>query len=634
MESVLKGSPALFLAAALSLQGAARAVTKVELDQAPYKDPEFGYELKVFRRWNAIPAKPGERSAMIRTWSGDDGQSLQVFRWDDAPAGTGKAGYQPTEEGKEDGEASPLAGAAELPLLHLRFLASVRDPATLEKLEKLRKEGDDVQRLSGEEKEAARAACLEGYRALLGDLLKGLEAKAREAGVPEAYREERNAFDAIARGGEPPAEGIARLLVSLGQSRGMLRHLLSLDMRIASTRPFPCLQGLKGTRYDFTRQGVMGLALEYPVPGSRIGLLYLALPEDMKRLTPLFEASAKSFRPPPTQWKAPGAAEIVADDPRSEARAAAGKSIMGATGWWQLDTPRYIIVSNLKKDSRFPRAVAEQLEAMRDLYERLIPTVEPILAISIVRICKSLDEYLAYGAPPGSAGYWSSYHKELVLFGPESGGKVSEDNSLAVVRHEAFHQYVFYAMGNVAPHSWLNEGTGDFFSGGKLLKEGERTRVQVGEFDWRNAIISQCISAGTHVPLEKLVRYSQNEYYANATLCYAEGWSLVYYLLKGTPEGSPYRSIIPTYLETLQECKDARRANEEAFAGIDMKALEADWMAFYKNTAARQRAAKSDKIAPMVGKLKPAPLPKAAPPAEKAPDPGEGTPEGEEKDPP
>ena len=35
---------------------------------------------------------------------------------------------------------------------------------------------------------------------------------------------------------------------------------------------------------------------------------------------------------------------------------------------------------------------------------------------SVVRVCANRDQYVSYGGPPSSAGFWNSATEELVLF--------------------------------------------------------------------------------------------------------------------------------------------------------------------------------------------------------------------------
>jgi hypothetical protein len=82
------------------------------------------------------------------------------------------------------------------------------------------------------------------------------------------------------------------------------------------------------------------------------------------------------------------------------------------------------------------------------------------------------------------------------------------------------------------------------------------------------------------VPIKDIIRYSQPQYYANATLCYAQGWSIVYFLETGLPTGHPWENILPTYLTTLQETQDKDKAVDAAFKDVDLDAFEAAWIAY------------------------------------------------------
>ena len=78
------------------------------------------------------------------------------------------------------------------------------------------------------------------------------------------------------------------------------------------------------------------------------------------------------------------------------------------------------------------------------------------LTRSVVRVCGARTNGVWRAS---SAGYWNYRDEELVLY-DDKGGAAAH---MGVLNHEAFHQYIFYFYGNLAPHSWYNEGTGDFF---------------------------------------------------------------------------------------------------------------------------------------------------------------------------
>jgi hypothetical protein len=207
---------------------------------------------------------------------------------------------------------------------------------------------------------------------------------------------------------------------------------------------------------------------------------------------------------------------------------------------------------------------------------------------SVVRVCSSRDEYLSYGGSPQSAGYFHSGHEELVIFDDkEVGGR---RDTWLVLNHEAFHQYIFYFYGKISPHSWYNEGTGDYYSGFQL----KNNRFVLKPAEWRVLTIKEAIRIGKYVPLKELVRYTQDEYYgdkkrydfADGLHNYAQGWSLIYFLRTGEKQSKRWNprwsTILEIYLETLAATEDLDAAVDKAFEGVDWDELEAAWLEYTK----------------------------------------------------
>jgi hypothetical protein len=204
-------------------------------------------------------------------------------------------------------------------------------------------------------------------------------------------------------------------------------------------------------------------------------------------------------------------------------REARKKKIENLKDWDALDTPNYLIVYNKEVKRPLLRKIAAHIEAIRrDVYEKLFPPTNRVTAISVVRVCRDRAEYHRYGGPGGSAGYWSRGDEELVLYEDQSNKK----DSLRVLYHEAFHQYIHYAVGDVAPHSWFNEGHGDYFAGHNY----SAGKFKSAPFRWRTGIIANALAQKTYVPLDRFLKFTQGEYYSNPGLCYAQGWSFVYFL--------------------------------------------------------------------------------------------------------
>jgi hypothetical protein len=247
-------------------------------------------------------------------------------------------------------------------------------------------------------------------------------------------------------------------------------------------------------------------------------------------------------------------------------------------GWAVHVSPKknYVVIYNTKnnKNKTLAKIIAERIERIREqVYEVQFPPSEPVTSVSIVRVCGDAKEYHAYGGPGGSAGYWSSGTEELVFYDASPARNI-DDDTLAVLYHEAFHQYIYYSVGSVAPHSWFNEGHGDYYAGAEY-KGG---KFNIKPFDWRIGTVKSAINEGPreftvlkdentgverkqfgnrgYTPLEDLVKFSQGEYYSYPGVSYAQGWSLIYFLREEVPKKRAYQEkwghILATYFDVLK----------------------------------------------------------------------------------
>jgi len=243
-------------------------------------------------------------------------------------------------------------------------------------------------------------------------------------------------------------------------------------------------------------------------------------------------------------------------------------------GWQAEDTENFIVVFHTS-DQPLLRKVLRDLELLRLEYMRLFPPAEDFDAVSTVRICADRAEYMAYGGSAGSVGYWNSKTEELVLFDAEKHerGKRSDDSdTFVVLYHEAFHQYIHYSTGELPPHSWFNEGYGDYFSGA-TIKNGKVRKIGVNPWRVRliHSVVTKKIPSGP-VPWKDIIHYSQREYYSNPGPRYAQGWSMIYFLntSKVVQDKKEWAAILPTYFTTLKESYGAElEARAEALSSAD-----------------------------------------------------------------
>jgi hypothetical protein len=295
--------------------------------------------------------------------------------------------------------------------------------------------------------------------------------------------------------------------------------------------------------------------------------------------------------------------------PRDRQRAELEAEVARSGQWKLHETPHYFVISN-NHDDQFIDEALERLEAIRQVFvgfyppalvERLrgaaasarqaalqVPAqaqpaegAEP--RTSVVRICATREQYRSYGGPEGTGGYFSARSGELVLFDDKQVR--GRDATWSALAHEAFHQFIHESFGELRPHPWYNEGHGDFFGAFEYAHQ----RFQLARSQERIRCVQDLIREGSAAPLSELVRWSKQEYYGDnplkleAAQCYAQGWSLVYFLRTGKERARGWQpawdEILDTYLEVLVTTGDLELALERAFAGVDWAALEACWRA-------------------------------------------------------
>ncbi|MCE9593931.1 MAG: hypothetical protein K8S98_07040 [Planctomycetes bacterium] len=341
-----------------------------------------------------------------------------------------------------------------------------------------------------------------------------------------------------------------------------------------------------------------------------------------------FQQMARSFKLLAAESAATGP---VGDSMREIKRAKLKDELTRLPGWALYESANYFIVTD-SKDEPFVKEMMERLEAIRKIYEETYTakqalelrrkaialqnartdgggaappkpksedeeaappmTEEDLLAsfeasrACVVRLCGLESMYHSYGGPNGSAGYWNPSAEELVVYDDKQEG--GRKNTWKTLNHEAFHQYIFYFYGSLSPHSWYNEGSGDFYAG---YQYGKDKKFVLKPFDWRvepvRDMVRESNDLPAYVPLKKFTRYTQAEYYgANIGKNYAQGWGFIYFLrtANGKYRGwnPAWNSILPTYLDTLAITGNLDQAVDKAFEGVDWDALEKAWTEYMR----------------------------------------------------
>jgi hypothetical protein len=280
--------------------------------------------------------------------------------------------------------------------------------------------------------------------------------------------------------------------------------------------------------------------------------------------------------------------------------------------WILYSTEHYQVQSHIAKDRA--KVVTDHLERMMIEYRKRFPIDKPLKDM-VVKIFANRKEYLAYGASPGSLAYYSPSDRELVCYdtgfvtGKEPPPDVPKDRGLAerlkqlgipeeeiagvadalrvlsntnllgVLSHEGWHQYFhFFIVSQVEFPSWLDEGMGDYFYSAKPAPDG-KSMVFGDLMPGRFVTIWAALKTDKYVPVRDLIRYRQPDYYKNPQVCYAEGWSLVYFCLHSGNER--YAKIPTTLIHVFKDKHRMDEATDEAFAHVDLQKFEDEWKAFY-----------------------------------------------------
>ncbi|WDE96281.1 DUF1570 domain-containing protein [Lentisphaera profundi] len=275
------------------------------------------------------------------------------------------------------------------------------------------------------------------------------------------------------------------------------------------------------------------------------------------------------------------------------------KEVSGMQNWWFAETENYILKSNLSSRNRIlAKKIQVQVEQMRHSYELFLPANKEIEEVSVITIPATREGYKDYvGADmEWSGGLWSPSRRELILstMSKEAKSSANKDWILDVLNHEAFHQYLFYALGKVRAPMWFNEGHAEIFahskiSSGKLyLEENKRGLTKLSSL-----LKSGKIDFQAHI-------YANHEiYYADKDLNYPLGWALCYYLRKAAPlyKNRNYVEILPRTIKALREGKSADEATKLGFYGIDMDIFTKDFCTFWFSKSMRSKASRT-KILP------------------------------------
>ena len=286
---------------------------------------------------------------------------------------------------------------------------------------------------------------------------------------------------------------------------------------------------------------------------------------------------------------------VTADKGKS---AATGGIVMEGK-WMTMDVPGYRFKTDLSRSQglAFVKNAGRLMEAMQAAYRRYVPSQKE-LGISTVRVFAAREGYNEYmkGATGESGersiGLWSPSHEELLIL---DMGNSERDETLKTMRHEAFHQYLYYATGNGNHAIWFNEGHACFFENVSYNAKKNYVRIWDDPKDRRPAAVAEDPEKYARLvkeilPLDHSAFYSGTLREVNDR--YSAAWAVVYFLQKGVPtfkEFADYRDVLPTYLEAMKDGKSAQEATRQAWESVAQRDFATDFLKFWgKRNAARR----------------------------------------------
>jgi len=280
-------------------------------------------------------------------------------------------------------------------------------------------------------------------------------------------------------------------------------------------------------------------------------------------------------------------------DAFKRSREATIRSIANMQNWWYVETRNYIVLSDLSSRHRsMIKALQKNVEQIREVYRKYIPPIVEISAVGVIRMPSSSDLYESYtgSEKKWTGGMWMPAIRELLIRAPESGStRTQRERFLQVAYHEAFHQYLFYALGKRPTPAWFNEGHAALFENA-AIRSG---RVRISESDRNVARLLGMFDRGKPHIRELLTMTYPQFYDADPNKRadnYALAWALVYYIRKGANQERParYHRICETLIGAI--AKGEQGATKRAFKAVDMTHFEAQFTDFWTSKKRRHAA--------------------------------------------
>ncbi len=281
-------------------------------------------------------------------------------------------------------------------------------------------------------------------------------------------------------------------------------------------------------------------------------------------------------------------------------------------GWVVTETDAYQVQSEVGEDKA--RRLAEHLEGLLPAYRELLPDRRRLPTL-VLKVFRDREAYRAYGGV--SVAHYDDVHGEIACYdtgvvlgrrdvpaqirladpgaldlrGEEHDAlrRLLDDVTDALVvdvaeavAHEGWHQVLHETtVSQVAMPAWIDEGVADWFSTARL--DPETGRWTVGALHHgRLRVVRRALEEGRTVSFGEMLGFDQDDYYRDAETSYAQGWSMVAFLMRH--EDPALREAVGDLIAHFRRSKDFRESTERVFRDRDLDALGRDWEAWVAAT--------------------------------------------------
>lgn len=304
-------------------------------------------------------------------------------------------------------------------------------------------------------------------------------------------------------------------------------------------------------------------------------------------------------RPPARPPMPPG------DTMLEQSKMKAIRLIEGRKGWWYAASTHYVVLTDLRPTrKKWLIDVLQNVEQIRSAYEKIMPPIQPIMEVGVISIYCSRVDYIEYVGEEheNSGGLWDPEKRQLVICALESDNATQREQREWITRtlyHEAMHQYLFYALPQVALPIWFNEAHATFAEGAELKKAG----WEIGETERYVSMIEAWVRSG-RVDFGSILKMTQSEFYSEnkgldeVRLRYAKAWALAYFLHKGVPSGSgqSLAGVLGEYRLALASADSSLDATEQVFTDQRVQAINTAFCEFWKSPNRRSAARRYDPL--------------------------------------